>query len=205
MSLTRKMLKAMELDEEKISQIIEAHQSTVDEVASERDKLKADLNEAKAEVTRLSAVEKDLVKANAKLEEAEDVANQLKDLKKEFADYKTGVEAKEIEGNKMKRYKELLTKAGIPEKRHEAILRVTDLSAVELDADGNVTNAKELSESIDSEWAEFKVTETKRGADVPTPPGSDGGSTFEQMSLADKMAYANDNPNSPEVKAWLEK
>ena len=43
MALTRKMLKAMGIEEEKIDQIIEAHTETVDALKADRDKLKRTL------------------------------------------------------------------------------------------------------------------------------------------------------------------
>ena len=42
MSLTRKMLKAMGIEEEKIDQIIEAHSETVDSLKADRDTYKED-------------------------------------------------------------------------------------------------------------------------------------------------------------------
>jgi DNA repair ATPase RecN len=202
MALTKKMLQAMGIEDTKIEQIIEAHRDTINGLTETRDTLQADLDKANAEVKRLANVEKDLLKANAKLEGAEEVSNELKTLKKEYADYKADVEKKSVVAEKTKLYKELLTKAGIPEKRHEAIIKLTDLDSMEL-KDGKFTNEKELSANIDSEWSDFKVTETKQGAKTSTPPDNTGGSTFEKMSLAEKMAYANENPDSDEVKAWL--
>lgn len=202
MSLTRKMLKAMDIDEEKISQIFDAHQETIDEISKERDGYKAELDTAKAEVKRLSDVEKELVKANAKLEDAKETEQKLVDLRKEFNDYKADIDAKNVTANKAKAYKELLTKQGIPEKYHDAIIRVTDLEQVEI-KDDKISNEKDLIESIDKEWADFKVTESTQGAKTPNPPANNGGTTFEKMSLADKMAYANENPDDEEVKAWL--
>ena len=202
MSLTRKMLKAMEIDEDKISQIYEAHQSTIDEIAKERDSYKEELDKANAEAKRLADVEKELAKANAKLEDAKETEEKYKTLQKEYDAFKAEVNEKNITANKTKAYKELLTKQGIPEKYHNAIIRVTDFDTVEF-KDGKIVNAKELSESIDTDWADFKVTENKQGAKTPNPPANNGGNTFEKMSLAEKMAYANENPNAEEVKAWL--
>jgi len=42
MALTRKMLKAMEIDDEKIDQIIDAHTDVTDALKADRDKYKAD-------------------------------------------------------------------------------------------------------------------------------------------------------------------
>lgn len=203
MSLTRKFLKAMELDDDKISQIIDAHQATIDEIAGERDKFKADVDKYKAEAERLGNVEKDLVKAQAKLEDAEKVAQKYKDLQDEFKTYKDDVTAKTEHAAKEKAYKEILKEAGVSEKRFDSIIKVSDLSAVELDETGKVKDSAKLLENIKSEWADFIVTSGKQGAGVSTPPSSTGGSAFEQMSLAEKMAYANENPNNAEVQAWL--
>jgi chromosome segregation ATPase len=203
MALTNKMLKAMNLEDAQIEQIIEAHRDSINGLTETRDNLQADLDKANAEIKRLQSVEKDLVKANAKIEEAEETAQKLKDLQKEFSDYKAEVNAKNVTESKSKQYKELLTKAGIPEKRQNAILKVTDLEAVDLDKDGKISNAKELLAAIDEEWAEFKVTENPQGAKTPNPPENGGGSTFEKMPLAEKMSYANEHPNDAEVKAWL--
>lgn len=202
MSLTRKMLKAMDIDEEKISQIFDAHQETIDEISKERDGYKTELDTAKAEVKRLSDVEKELVKANAKLDEAKETEQKLADLKKEYNDFKAEIDAKNVTATKAKAYKELLSKQGIPEKYHDAIIRVTDLESVELKED-KIVNEKDIIESIDKDWGDFKVTESKQGAKTPNPPANNGGDTFEKMSLADKMAYANEHPDAEEVKAWL--
>ena len=204
MRITKKDMKALGLTDEQIELLYEAHEEGINGLREERDKLKADLSTANAEVTRLANVEKDLVKANAKLEDAEETAEKLKKLKGEFDAYKADVDAKAVAASKAELYKELLTKAGIPEKRQAAILKVTDLETIEV-KDGKIENADKVSESIKAEWADFIVTESKQGADVKNPPDNNGGSSFEKMSLADKMSYANDNPDSAEVKAWLGK
>lgn len=175
MSITRKMLKAMGIEEDKIDQIIEAHRESVDAVAAERDDYKA-----KAE--KLSNVEKDLVKANARLEDLAEASEKLKSLKQEYADYKADVEAKATKAEKARMYKELLTKAGIPEKRQDAILRVTDLDTVKV-KEGKLENAKELSEAIDSEWADFKVTEKITGVKISNPPTISGGTVYTKEEI----------------------
>ena len=165
----------MGIEEDKIDQIIEAHRESVDAVAAERDDYKA-----KAE--KLSTVEKDLVKANAKLEDLAEASEKLKSLKQEYADYKADVEAKATKAEKARMYKELLTKAGIPEKRQDAILRVTDLDTVKV-KEGKIENAKELSEAIDSEWADFKVTEKITGVKISNPPTISGGTVYTKEEI----------------------
>ena len=203
MAITRKMLKAMELDEDKVSQIIDAHQSTIDEIASERDTFKAEAEKYKAEVERLASVEKDLVKAQAKLEDAEKTAEKLKALQDEFNTYKADVDAKAVQSAKEKAYRSLLAEAGVSDKRFDSIIKISDLSGIELDKEGKIKDAKTIVEGIKTEWADFIVTEGKKGADTSTPPANTGGTAFDSLSLAEKMSYANENPDSAEVKAWL--
>lgn len=96
-------------------------------------------------------------------------------LKNEFNDYKGEQTKKESRAAKEKAYRELLKAAGISEKRIDAVLRVSDVDGVELDEKGAIKGAKELTESVKSEWSDFIVTTTTKGADTPTPPESNGG------------------------------
>lgn len=183
MALTRKMLKAMELDDDKISQIIDAHQSVIDEIAQERDSLKADVEKYKAEADRLGSVEKDLVKAQAKLEDAEETSKKLKNLQDEFNTYKADVDAKATRASKEKAYRALLTEAGISEKRFDSIIKISDLDKIELDKDGNVKDSKDIVNNLKSEWADFIVTEGVRGAHTSNPPANTGGSKMSKDEI----------------------
>ena len=203
MALTKKMLQAMGLEDAKIEQIIEAHRDTINGLTDERDNLKAELDKQKADVEKLKSVEKELVKAQAKAEELEEAQKKYKDLKAEFEDFKADVNAKTVLADKQKAYRELLKEAGGSDKRFDSIIKLTDFEKFELDADGKPKDKKTYLDNIKEEWADFIVKVEKKGADVNTPPDNNGGSTFEKMSLAEKMAYANENPDSDEVKAWL--
>lgn len=183
MSLTRKMLKAMELDEDKVSQIIDAHQAVIDEIAKERDAYKADVEKYKAEAERLAPVEKELIKANAKLEDAEKTAEKLKALQSEYDDYKADVSAKATQSAKEKAYRELLKQAGVSDKRYDSIIKVSDLSGIELDKDGNIKDAKSIVNNIKSEWADFVVTEGKSGANTATPPANNPTKAFTREDI----------------------
>ena len=202
MSLTRKMLKAMELDEDKVSQIIDAHQAVIDEIAKERDAFKADAEKYKAEVERLGSVEKDLIKANAKLEDAEKTAEKLKALQSEYDNYKADVDAKATQSAKEKAYRELLRQAGISDKRFDAIIKVSDMGKVELDKDGKVKDAKAVVDSIKSEWADFVVTEGKQGAKTPTPPAATATKAFTRDDIK-HMSPEEINNNWDAIKTSL--
>ena len=95
MALTRKMLKAMGIEDEKIDQIIDAHAETVDG-------LKESLKKAQADAQALPGLQKELETAQADLEAAKKDGWKDKHdaLKKEFEDYKKDVTAKETKAAK---------------------------------------------------------------------------------------------------------
>ena len=196
------MLKAMELDDDKISQIIDAHQSTIDEIAQERDAYKADAEKYKAEADRLGSAEKDLVKAQAKLEDAEKTAEKLKNLQDEFNTYKADVDAKATQAQKEKIFRALLAEAGISDKRFDSIIKVSDLSNIEIDKDGKAKDSKNIVESIKSEWADFIVTEGKQGADVSKPPANDPQKAYSKDDIR-KMSAKEINENWDSIKDSL--
>lgn len=203
MSLTKSMLKAMDISDEKIEQILEAHTDSITGLTKKRDEYKELAEKYKADSDKLASVEKELVKANAKIEDADETAQKYKDLQKEFDDYRADVDAQNVKANKSKAYRELLKQTGVSEKRLDSIIKITDIDSMEIDKDGKLKDIDKLVESIKAEWSDFIVTETAKGADVKNPPDNTGGSTFEKMSLAEKMAYANENPDNAEVQAWL--
>ena len=95
-------------------------------------------------------------------------------LKQQFDDFKADTEAKAKLADLKAAYKKLLTDAGIDPKRHDAIIRATVFDGMKLGEDGNLDKADDLKKSIESEWADFKVSTRTKGADVETPPGDKG-------------------------------
>jgi len=191
MALTRKMLSAMEIDSDKISQIIDGHAETVTALQDEIDKAKAETNKWKAEAEKLSGVQKELndlkatVAADAKSREGKDYDK----LKKEYDDYKAEVQKQAVRASKEAAYKEILKDAGIPEKHFAKILKYSDVDGVELDDKGKITTAKEILKSIKEEWGDhIQKTETQ-GAGTATPPASGkSGMTREEIDKIEDTA-----------------
>lgn len=170
MSLTRKMLKAMAIEDEKIDQIIEAHTETTESLKAERDKYKESAE-------KVSDLQSQLEKANEQIKAAGDDGYKAKyeAIKEEFEGFKKDIETQKTEKMKSEAYKQLLKDAGVSEKRIATVLKVSDLSAIEIDKEGKIKDADKLTDSIKTEWSDFIQTQEQQGADVPNPPSSNGG------------------------------
>ena len=177
MALTRKMLSAMGIDDDKQDEIINAHIEVVNALKEERDGFKEDAkkaNKLQKEIDDLNESMKNGERSPYKVK-YEAKVDEYNDLKKEFDDYKADVSAKELESKKSNAYKELLKESGVSGKRIDSVLRVTDLSKIELDNDGKIKDSDGLKKNIKEEWSDFIVTEQKQGANVSNPPANTGG------------------------------
>lgn len=193
MAFKRENLKAIGLNEEQIQSVVEWHREVVDGINES-------LKEANAKADLYDETKKKLDEY-----EKENWKQKYEDKDAEFVKYKNGIEAEKLANAKNTAYTALLKDLKISEKRIPSILKVTNMDELELNKDGTLKNADKLKESAKVEWADFVVVESEKGADVKNPPANNGGNTFEQMPLAEKMQYANEHPSAPEVKNWLGK
>ena len=139
--------------------ILSEHQKVLKEIRDERDGLKAEAEKA-------ADLQKQLDDLTAS---GEDFKKRFEDEHKAFEDFKKQT-ASEAEAARVKAaYRKLLAGEGIGEKRLDSILKVTDLSKIRLDKDGNLEGEDDLKKAINDEWGEFKTTVTMRGADVEKP------------------------------------
>ena len=184
MALTRKYLKAMGIEDEKIDQIIDAHVETVTGLKDEADKYKADAE-------KLPSVQAALDKANESAAKGEKDPYKVKyeALKEEFEGYKMDVTKKETIATKTAAYRDLLKGLNISDKIIDKVVKLADLDAVEL-ADGKIKDADKLKDSIKDEWSDFIVTDGTKKANVENPPANNK-SDLESMSDEDyyKSAY----------------
>lgn len=178
MALTRKFLAALGIEADKVDEIIEAHTTTVNALKEDRDKYKTDAE-------KLPDVQKEL--DDLKAQPVDDYKDKYDALKKEYDDYKADVDAKSVKAQKTEAYKKLLKDAKVSEKRIDSVLRVSDIDKIELDKDGNIKGADDLKKNIETEWADFIVTEEAKGASTATPPEG-GGNTPPPVSRAAQLA-----------------
>ena len=179
MSLTRKMLKAMGIEEEKIDQIIEAHSETVDSLKADRDSYKEDAE-------KLKDVQKELDDLKAK---GDDGWKEKHDrLKEEFDQYKNDVQEKETKAAKEAAYRAILKDANLSEKGIEKAVKYAEWDKIELDADGKLKGANDHIKAVREEWAEYVTTTTTTGAKTSTPPANTGGAKLTKAEI-----YAKDD------------
>ncbi len=186
MALTRKFLKAMGIEDEKIDQIIEAHTDTVDG-------LKESLEKAQADAKALPAVQKELDEAREALKAAkEDGWKDKHDkVKKEFDEYKAGVTAKEAKAAKESAARAYYQSKGITGKALEIAMRGSgaEVEALELGEDGKIKNAKALDDLVAGDFSGLVSTTTTKGADTPNPPANTSGNE-KPVSRAAQLAAA---------------
>ena len=178
MSLTRKMLKEMGIEEEKIDQIIEAHSETVDSLKADRDSYKEDAE-------KLKDVQKELDDLKAKGDDG--WKEKYDNMKGEFDKYKTDVQEKETHNKKVEAYRAILKDANLSEKGIEKAVKYADWDKIELGEDGKLKGANDHIKAVRDEWAEYVTTTTTTGAKTSTPPVNNGGAKLTRAEI-----YAKD-------------
>ena len=194
MSLTRKMLKAMGIEEEKIDQIIEAHSETVDSLKADRDSYKEDAE-------KLKDVQKELDDLKAKGDDGwKEKHDKLKD---EFDQYKNDVLAKETHAAKEAAYRAVLKDANLSEKGIEKAIKYAEWDKIELGEDGKLKGANDHIKAVREEWAEYVTTTTTTGAKTSNPPANNGGKTGktkeEIMAIRDPAVRQAEIAKNPEA------
>lgn len=161
------MLKAMSIEDEKIDQIVDAHTESIEALKAERDTYKADAE-------KLAAVQKELDELK---KDGGDWQKKYEEEHSAFEAYKTDITTKETKTAKEKAYRALLKESGVSEKRIDAIIKITDIDALELGKDGKIKDSSAKTEQIKAEYADFIVTSTTTGANTANPPANGGSGT----------------------------
>lgn len=167
MALTRRALKAMGIEDEKIDEIIAMHTETVDG-------LKADVAKYKADAGQLPEVQRELDTLKA----AGDGGWKEKydNVKKEFDTYKQDVSKRESAAAKEKAARVYYESKGITGKSLDIAIRGSgaEIDALELE-DGKIKDAKALDELISGTFAGLVSTTETRGANTSNPPANNNG------------------------------
>lgn len=166
MALSRALLKGMSLTDEQVQAIIDAHRETVDGLKDEANKYKEDAE-------KLSEVQKELDDLK-KDTSSGDWQKKYNDEHQAFEAFKAEVEEKETTSKIQAAYKALLKEENVNDKHIDAVMRVTDYSALKLKDDGTLDGADKLKEAIKKDWSDFIVKTEEKGSGVEQPPKDDG-------------------------------
>lgn len=181
MALTRKFLKAMGIEDEKIDQIVDAHTETVDG-------LKNELKTAKEKADKLDGVEKELNELKAKGEDG--YKEKYEKEHKAFEDYKNDVTAKQTKAAKEAAAKAYFEAKNITGANLSIAMRGArdEINSIELDENGKIKDAKALDELVAGEYAGLIVSTSTKGAKTATPPANNGGGMTKEQIFAIKDA-----------------
>lgn len=181
MAFTRKMLKALGIDDEKIDQIMDAHTEVTESLKQERDA-------AKAAADELTKVKEQLEQAKQSLKDADkngkDLQSKYDTEHAEFEKLKNEVAAKATKEKTDKALIEWAKSKGYSEAGAKKIAKYGGYGErIKFDDDGKPTNLNELENDVAAEWGEYKG-EIKTDTHKETSPMTGG--TAPKQSLAAK-------------------
>ena len=162
-TFSRKAIKAMGIDEEKIDTLIDMHTEVVDG-------LKEELKTAKADAEKLGAVQKELDELKAKVSGYEKEHS-------EFEAYKKSIAEKETAAQKTAAVKAYFESKGITGTNLDIAMRGAkeEIDGAELD-NGNIKDTSKLDALISGTYKGLIVTKGTQGVNTSTPPAGSGAS-----------------------------
>lgn len=168
MALTRKMLKAMGIEDEKIDQIIEAHTETVDALKEKAEQYKKDAEALPDVQKQLDDLKKDSDNGGYK--------KKYEDEHAAYEAYKSNVTAKESAAAKEKAAKAYFQSKGIPAESLNLVVRgaKAEIDGLEL-ADGKIKDAAALDGLLAGDYKGLIAKQSTAGTDTPTPPSTTSG------------------------------
>jgi hypothetical protein len=175
MALTRKLLAALGIEDDKIDQIIEAHTETTDALKKQRDGFKVTAD-------KVADLEKELETAKANAGDSDGFKAKFEAEHKAFEDFKADLKAREAHDAKANAARAYLKEKGIGDKSLGLALKAlgADIDALELDGD-SIKDAKSLDDALAGDLAQLVTTTTTKGADTSTPPANEGNTSGENI------------------------
>lgn len=168
MALTRKMLKAMGIEDEKIDQIIEAHTETVDALKEKAEGYKKDAEALPDVQKQLNDLKKDSGNGGYK--------KKYEDEHAAYEAYKSNVAAKESAAAKEKAAREYFQSKGIPAERLNLVVRgaKAEIDGLEL-ADGKIKDSATLDGLLSGDYKGLVAEQHTGGTDTKNPPDTSCG------------------------------
>lgn len=170
MALTRKFLKALGIDEDKIEEIITAHGDTVAA-------LKTEIEQAKSSAEGLEAVTKERDALKNDLENMRKTSGDAARVQAEFDAYRAQVDTERLNARTGEALNDVFREAGVERESFRKLLRSGwDMSTVERDKSGNITNRDALIARVKADYSDFVGTVQTVGTPSVTPLSGGSGS-----------------------------
>lgn len=189
MALTRKFLKALGIEEDKIEEIITAHGETVAALKDEIDKA-----EQSAKDSAAAAQERD--KLQKRVEALEKTSGDAAKVQAEYDAYRQQVETDKANAGKKALIKKALEDAHANPAAIDLMLNTVKLDDVEMDGEA-LKDAEAVLKPIREAHAGLFGTVQNQGTPPLNPPAGDGKMTresFEKLPLSKRMEYINAHP-----------
>lgn len=194
MALTRKFLKALGIEEDKIDEIVAAHGETVNA-------LKAEIDEAKQGASGLDAITKERDRYKADLEALQKTSGDAAKVQAEYDAYKAQVEKDKTAAQKGAALDAVLKEAGVERESFRAQLgKGWDMDTIELE-DGKVKDKAALLSRIKADYPDFIGKASTEGTPPAAPPAG-GGKTYTREQLKG-LSAEEINANWAAVQAAL--
>ena len=174
MALTRRALKAMGIDEEKVEEIIAMHTETVEG-------LKADIAKYKEDAEKLPTVQKELDALKAAGDGG--LQERFDALKREYDEFKGEVTAKEAKTAKESAVRAYYESKGITGKALDIAMRgsAQEIDAIEMDGD-KIKDSSALDNLVSGVFSGLVSRVEVQGANTSNPPTNSGvAKTKEQI------------------------
>lgn len=185
--LTRKFLRAMGVEEDKIDEIVNAHAETLEAIKQERDGLRDKAEQAAKVQADLDARTKERDSLQKRVEALEKAGGETAKVQAAFDAYKAQVEGEKTTRQKAEALDAVLKSAGVRlDSFRKMMLKSWDMDKVELDEKGGVKDAEALTESIKRDYGDFISKVEIEGVPTVTPPagGKGGGSMSRAAQIA---------------------
>ena len=189
MAFTRKFLKALGIEDDKVEQIMDAHIGVTDA-------LKKKVSEAEEK----SALYDDAQKELDKYKKQEGYKDKYEKEHADFEAYKKDVTAKETRAQKEKAVKAYLESKNITGGNLDIALMAVEGQVDNIDLDGEkIKDTTALDELVSGKLASLVVKTSTKGVNTSTPPSNNGSSTPKTREEIKKIKDTTERQ-----KAWAE-
>ena len=186
--LTRKNLKALNVPDEAIDAIVEAHSDAINDIKAERDKYAEEAKQIATLTTERDTLKQQLADAKKRIEELE---QELK-IQEAFDAYKQQVETEKKTATLTTAARKLLTSKGMQEKLADLVMAKRGLDGIELDDKGAIKDGDKLIDALKGEYGDLFSTQQQQGTPTTTPPSGGNATHGSGRAAALAAKYAQD-------------